>query len=69
MTIGPTFVLNPSVVIDAGAVINVWGLGANAVYVGLTWNVGRLPFRTGGQRPLAYFRPIIPFLRASLAGF
>lgn len=69
MTTGPTLVLNPSVVIDAGAVINVWGLGANAVYVGLTWNVGRLPFQTGGQRPQAYFRPSIPFLRASLAGF
>jgi hypothetical protein len=69
MTTGPTLVLNPSVVIDAGAVINVWGLGANAVYVGLTWNVGRLPFQTGWQRPQAYLRPSIPFLRASLAGF
>jgi hypothetical protein len=49
MTVGPTFVLHRSAVVDAGVVINVRGLGADAVYAGLTWNVGHLPFAAGGR--------------------
>lgn len=50
MTVGPTFVLHRNAVVDAGVVVNVRGLDANALYAGITWNVGRLPFATGGQR-------------------
>ena len=49
MTVGPSFVLHRSAVVDAGVVVNVRGLGANALYAGVTWNVGRLPFAAGGR--------------------
>jgi hypothetical protein len=47
------FITGPSlklghVVLDAGAVLNVTGLGATAAYAGLTWNLGFLP---GAHRP------------------
>jgi hypothetical protein len=38
---GPTFALRPSLVLDAGAIVNVRRLGGNAAYVGLTANLGR----------------------------
>jgi hypothetical protein len=40
---GPTLQVRPWLVLDAGAILNVRNLGANAVYAGLTYNVGRLP--------------------------
>jgi hypothetical protein len=43
--IGPTLQIRPWLMLDAGAILNVRNLGANAVYAGLTYNVGRvLPF-------------------------
>lgn len=41
--IGPTLQLHPWLVLDAGAILDVQGLGANAAYAGLTYNVGRIP--------------------------
>ena len=38
---GPTFAVRPSLVLDAGAIVNVRRLGGNAAYVGLTANLGR----------------------------
>jgi hypothetical protein len=38
---GPTFALRPSLVLDAGAIVNVRHLGGNAAYLGLTANLGR----------------------------
>ncbi|MFL5384003.1 MAG: transporter [Longimicrobiaceae bacterium] len=38
---GPTWALRPSLVLDAGAIVNVRHLGGNAAYVGLTANLGR----------------------------
>lgn len=40
---GPTFRPRPSVVFDAGLILNVEGFGATALYAGVTWNIGRLP--------------------------
>jgi hypothetical protein len=40
---GPTLQLRPSLVLDAGAIVNVQHMGANAVYAGLTCNLGRIP--------------------------
>lgn len=40
---GPTLQLRPSFVLDAGAILNVANMGANAVYAGVTYNLGRLP--------------------------
>jgi hypothetical protein len=39
---GPTFEVGPSVVVDAGAILNVSGLGDTAFYAGVTWNMGRV---------------------------
>jgi hypothetical protein len=46
---GPSFGLTDSVVIDAGIILNisglgtaVYGLGVNSVYGGITWNMGRM---------------------------
>jgi hypothetical protein len=38
---GPTYAVRPSLVLDAGAIVNVKNLGGNAAYVGLTANLGR----------------------------
>jgi hypothetical protein len=38
---GPTYAIRPSLVLDAGAIVNVRRLGGNAAYVGLTANLGR----------------------------
>jgi hypothetical protein len=40
---GPAFEVHPSVVLDAGVIVNITGYGGTAVYAGLTWNMGRLP--------------------------
>lgn len=40
---GPTLQLRSSLVLDAGAIVNVEHMGANAAYAGLTCNLGRLP--------------------------
>ena len=38
---GPTYAVRPSLVLDAGAIVDVQNLGGNAAYVGLTANLGR----------------------------
>jgi hypothetical protein len=38
---GPTWAVRPSLVLDAGAIVNLQHLGGNAAYVGLTANLGR----------------------------
>ena len=38
---GPSLTVSPSVVLDAGVIVSVDGLGDTAVYAGLTWNMGR----------------------------
>ena len=40
---GPTLQLVPWLVLDAGAILNVRNLGANAIYAGATYNAGRIP--------------------------
>jgi len=40
---GPTLQVRPWLVLDAGVILNVQHMGANAVYAGLTYNVGRIP--------------------------
>ncbi|MEO8944936.1 MAG: hypothetical protein ABI338_00445 [Gemmatimonadaceae bacterium] len=40
---GPTLVVRPWLVLDAGAILNVANMGGNAAYAGVTYNVGRLP--------------------------
>lgn len=40
---GPTLQIRPWLVLDAGAILNVRNMGANAAYAGLTYNVGRIP--------------------------
>ena len=40
--LGPTLQLHPWLVLDAGAILNVRNLGANALYAGVTYNAGRL---------------------------
>jgi hypothetical protein len=46
---GPAFTLTNGVVVDAGVIFNisglgtaVYGLGVNSIYGGITWNMGRL---------------------------
>lgn len=41
--VGPTWQATPWLVFDAGAILNVRNMGANAAYAGLTFNAGRLP--------------------------
>jgi len=52
---GPSFGLTDSVVIDAGVILNisglgtaVYGLGVNSIYGGMTWNIGRMWTPKGG---------------------
>jgi len=40
---GPTYQVRPSLVLDAGAILNVRNMTGNAIYAGLTYNVGRIP--------------------------
>jgi hypothetical protein len=46
---GPTFAAKRSLVLDGGLILSVTGFGGTAVYVGATWNIGRLP---GAYKPL-----------------
>ena len=39
---GPTFTVSPSVVLDAGVILDVVRFGGTAVYAGVTWNIGRI---------------------------
>jgi hypothetical protein len=54
---GPVFEVGPSLVLDAGVILSVTGLGDPAIYAGLTWNLGRAwggtprPQRSFGYRP------------------
>jgi hypothetical protein len=55
---GPTVQLRPWLVLDAGAILDVEGMGANAGYAGLTWNAGSITGRDGrGARQLPALRP------------
>jgi hypothetical protein len=50
---GPTFLLQPALGLDAGIIAPFHGDLPNAVYAGLVWNLGRLPFgwrETKGSR-------------------
>lgn len=40
---GPTLQVKPWLVLDAGAILNVRNMDANALYAGATYNAGRLP--------------------------
>ena len=40
---GPTLQVRPWLVLDAGAILNVRQMGANSAYLGVTYNVGRIP--------------------------
>lgn len=48
---GPTITLNPSLVLDAGAIFDVVRFGGTAIYGGLTWNIGRAWGRAGSPPP------------------
>jgi hypothetical protein len=41
LLLGPTYTVRPSLVLDAGAIVDVSRLGGHAGYVGLTANLGR----------------------------
>jgi hypothetical protein len=41
LLLGPTCTVRPSLVLDAGAIVDVSRLGGHAGYVGLTANLGR----------------------------
>ena len=47
---GPTLQIKPWLVLDAGAILNVRNMGANAAYAGLTYNAGRIPGFPGRRR-------------------
>lgn len=47
---GPAVTLAPSLVLDAGIVLDIQGWGGTAVYGGLTWNIGRL-WQSSSSRP------------------
>ena len=48
---GPTITLNPSFVLDAGAIFDVERFGGTAIHGGLTWNIGRAWGRGGSPPP------------------
>ena len=39
---GPSLAVRPCLVLDAGAIFDIQGFGATAIYGGVTWNIGRL---------------------------
>ena len=45
---GPNVTVRQSLVLDAGAIFDIEGFGGTSVYVGLTWNIGRL-WRPAGR--------------------
>jgi hypothetical protein len=42
LLLGPTYALHNWLILDAGAIVNLQGLGANSGYLGMTVNLGRL---------------------------
>ncbi|HEY8309423.1 MAG TPA: hypothetical protein VIG47_02650 [Gemmatimonadaceae bacterium] len=48
--VGPTLQARPWLVFDAGAILNVRNLGANAAYAGVTYNAGHIPGFRGHLR-------------------
>jgi outer membrane putative beta-barrel porin/alpha-amylase len=48
--VGPTLQVRPWLVLDAGAILNIRNLGANAAYAGLTYNAGRIPGLSARRR-------------------
>ena len=49
---GPTLQVRPWLVFDAGVILNIQHMGADAAYAGLTYNVGRIPrFPTSRHSP------------------
>lgn len=56
--VGPTLQVRPWLVLDAGAILNVRNLGANAIYAGATYNAGRIAGSTGkGAGRLNWWNP------------
>ena len=55
---GPAFTVRPSVVLDAGAILDIEGFGGTSVYGGLTWNIGRI-WRSS-PRPSRHVLPPTP---------
>jgi hypothetical protein len=53
---GPNLTVTPSLVLDAGAILDIEGFGGTAIYAGVTWNIGRM-WRASPQPSLAPFRP------------
>ena len=55
---GPTLAVRPSLVVDAGVILDVVRFGGTAAYAGVTWNIGRLwrsdarPSRLPGRGPV-----------------
>jgi hypothetical protein len=39
--VGPSYAFHPSLVADAGVILDISGVGGTSVYGGLTWNIGR----------------------------
>jgi hypothetical protein len=50
LLVGPTLQLRPWLVFDAGTILNVQHMGANAIYAGVTYNAGRIPGFPSHQR-------------------
>jgi hypothetical protein len=70
---GPAFEVRPSLVLDAGVILNITGYGGTAVYAGMTWNMGRLP---GNYAPISSAQqanPAVglprPLVNGGLGGF
>lgn len=51
LLLGPTLQLRPWLVLDAGGILNIRNMGANALYAGLTYNLGHLPGVAPPHRP------------------
>jgi hypothetical protein len=54
---GPVFEVHPSVVLDAGLILNITGYGGTAFYAGVTWNMGRLPGFSARPSPATRVNP------------
>ena len=53
---GPNLTVSPSVVLDAGAILDIEGFGGTAIYAGVTWNIGRM-WQPSPHPSLAPFPP------------
>ncbi len=54
---GPGLQVRPSVVLDAGLILNITGYGGTAFFTGVTWNIGRLPGFSARQLPSGTVNP------------